>query len=79
MNKVRFDSNKYLKNTKRITIRKKKDIWWYHESNVLPRFKPNNKIKLLQQFNDDLEVIFCIKTANIENRKRGADYGSGIL
>ena len=29
----------------------------YHAARVLPGFNPNNKIKLLEQFKDDLEVI----------------------
>ncbi len=47
----------------------------YHASRVLPGFKPDAKIKLLQKFKDDLEVIFCINSADIEKSKIRADYG----
>lgn len=47
----------------------------YHAARVLPGFKPDAKIKLLQKFKDDLEVIFCINSADIEKSKIRADYG----
>lgn len=47
----------------------------YHASRVLPGFKPDAKIKLLQKFKDDLEVIFCINASDIEKSKIRADYG----
>ena len=46
-----------------------------HAARVLPGFKPDNKIKLLQEFKDDLEVIFCINAADIQKSKIRADYG----
>ena len=47
----------------------------YHASRVLPGFKPDAKIKLLQKFKDDIEVIFCINASDIEKSKIRADYG----
>lgn len=47
----------------------------YHAARVLPGFKPDAKIKLLQKFKNDLEVIFCINAADIEKSKIRADYG----
>ena len=47
----------------------------HHAARVLPGFKPDAKIKLLQKFKDDLEVIFCINSADIEKSKIRADYG----
>ena len=88
MNKQGFDSEKYLKiQGEKILERIKmfdnklylefggKIFDDYHASRVLPGFKPDNKIKLLQQFKDDLEVIFCINSADIEKSKIRADYG----
>lgn len=46
-----------------------------HAARVLPGFKPDAKIKLLQKFKDDMEVIFCINSADIEKSKIRADYG----
>lgn len=88
MNKIGFDSDKYLKiQSEKILERIKmfdnklylefggKIFDDYHASRVLPGFRPDNKIKLLQQFKDDLEVIFCINSADIEKSKIRADYG----
>ena len=47
----------------------------YHAARVLPGFEPDAKIKLLQKFKDDLEVIFCINAADIDKSKIRADYG----
>ena len=83
-----FDSEKYLKiQSEKILERIKmfnnklylefggKIFDDYHATRVLPGFMPDNKIKLLQQFKDDLEVIFCINSADIEKSKIRADYG----
>lgn len=88
MNKTGFDSDKYLKiQSDKILERIKmfdnklylefggKIFDDYHASRVLPGFRPDNKIRLLQQFKDDLEVIFCINSADIEKSKIRADYG----
>lgn len=47
----------------------------YHATRVLPGFKSDAKIQLLQKFKNDLEVIFCINSADIEKSKIRADYG----
>lgn len=88
MNKKGFDSDKYLKiQSEKILERIKmfddklylefggKIFDDYHASRVLPGFRPDNKIRLLKQFKDDLEVIFCINAADIEKSKIRADYG----
>ena len=88
MSKIGFDSEKYLKiQSEKIKERIKlfdnklylefggKIFDDYHAARVLPGFKPDNKIQLLKQFKDDLEVIFCINAAAIEKSKIRADYG----
>lgn len=88
MKKLGFDSDKYIKiQSEKILERIKmfddklylefggKIFDDYHAARVLPGFRPDNKIKLLQQFKDDLEVIFCINAADIEKSKIRADYG----
>ena len=88
MEKIGFDSDKYLKIQgekiqERINMFDNKLYLEfggkifddYHASRVLPGFRPDNKIRLLQQFKDDLEVIFCINAAAIEKSKIRADYG----
>lgn len=46
-----------------------------HASRVLPGFLEDSKIKVLSEFKEDLEIIFCIKASDIEKRKMRSDYG----
>lgn len=88
MGEMGFDSDKYLKiQSEKIKERIKlfnnklylefggKIFDDYHAARVLPGFRPDNKIQLLKQFKDDLEVIFCINADAIEKSKIRADYG----
>ena len=88
MNEIGFDSDKYLK-IQSEKIKERIELFDnklylefggkifddYHAARVLPGFRPDNKIRLLKQFKDDLEVIFCINAADIEKSKIRADYG----
>ena len=47
----------------------------YHAARVLPGFDLNGKVRLLREFNDQAEVIFCINAADIEKKKIRADFG----
>lgn len=47
----------------------------YHAARVLPGFDVNAKIKLLQNFKDQAEVVFCINAADIVKSKIRADFG----
>lgn len=47
----------------------------YHAARVLPGFDVNGKIKLLQEFKEQAEIIFCINAADIEKNKIRADFG----
>lgn len=47
----------------------------YHAARVLPGFDVNGKIKLLQEFKDMAEIVFCINAADIEKNKIRADFG----
>ena len=49
----------------------------YAASRVLPGFSPDAKIRLLQEFKENLEIIFCINANNIQKNKIRADYGIG--
>lgn len=80
-----FDSDKYLKLQKakikeRIKLFDKLYIEFggklvddYHASRVLPGFEPDLKIRLLQQFKDDVEVILCINAGDIAKSKIRSD------
>ena len=85
-----FDNNKYLKIQKeKIEERIKmfgdklylefggKIFDDYNASRVLPGFHSDAKINLLQEFKEDLEIIFCINANNIQKNKIRADYGIG--
>ncbi len=88
--KVAFDNEKYLKIQKeKIEERIKmfdnklylefggKIFDDYNASRVLPGFSPDAKIKLLQEFKENLEIVFCINANNIQKNKIRADYGIG--
>jgi len=47
----------------------------FHAARVLPGFDVNGKIRLLQEFKDQLEIIFCICADAIEENKTRADIG----
>lgn len=88
MNKICFDSNKYLKlQSEKIKERMKefdnklymefggKLFDDYHASRVLPGYDPNIQIKLLDHFKQDCEIIFVINANDIEKNKIRADFG----
>ena len=81
-----FDAEKYLKiQKKKINQRIKvfdklyiefggKLIDDQHAARTLPGFLPDLKIRLLQEFKDDAEVILCINANAIEKSKIRADH-----
>ena len=81
-----FDASKYLKIQKkkikqRISMFDKlylefggKLIDDQHAARTLPGFLPDLKIRLLQEFKDDAEVILCINANAIEHSKIRADH-----
>ena len=81
-----FDAEKYLKIQKkkikqRISMFDKlylefggKLIDDQHAARTLPGFLPDLKIRLLQEFKDDAEVILCINANAIEHSKIRADH-----
>lgn len=86
MTKKCFDAEKYLKiQKKKIKNRIKmfdklylefggKLIDDQHAARTLPGFLPDLKIRLLQEFKDDAEVILCINANAIEKSKIRADH-----
>ena len=86
--KIGFDNDLYIKKQKEyITERIKKfgnKLYLefggklfddYHAARVLPGFDLNGKVRLLREFNDQAEVIFCINATDIEKKKIRADFG----
>ena len=81
-----FDADKYLKIQKKIIKQRIKMfdklylefggklIDDQHAARTLPGFLPDLKIRLLQEFKDDSEVILCINANAIEKSKIRADH-----
>ncbi len=84
--KKSFDAEKYLKIQKKIIKQRIKMfdklylefggklIDDQHAARTLPGFCPDLKIRLLQEFKDDAEVILCINANAIEKSKIRADH-----
>jgi uncharacterized protein (UPF0371 family) len=47
----------------------------YHASRVLPGFRPDSKIKMLQSMTDDVEIVIVINAGDIENNRMRGDIG----
>ncbi len=81
MKKIAFDSTKYL-NLQRDHILERiaqfegklymefggKMLEDFH-ARVLPGYEPDNKIKLLQELKDQVEIVIAINASNIEHSK----------
>ena len=47
----------------------------FHAARVLPGYEPDNKIKLLQELRDQVEIVIAINASNIEHSKARGDLG----
>lgn len=47
----------------------------HHASRVLPGFKPDSKLTMLQQLSDSIEIVIVISAEDIEKNKMRADLG----
>lgn len=88
MRKQAFDSEKYL-NLQRDHILERinqfggklymefggKMLEDFHAARVLPGYEPNNKIKLLKELKDEVEIVIAINANNIEQSKARGDLG----
>lgn len=88
MYKQAFDSEKYL-NLQRDHILERinqfdgklylefggKMLEDFHAARVLPGYEPDNKIKLLQELKDKVEIVIAINASNIEHSKARGDLG----
>ena len=88
MRKIAFDSDRYLQLQRdKILDRIKmfqgklylefggKMFEDFHAARVLPGYEPNNKIRLLTELKDDVELIICINANSIEQSKSRGDLG----
>ena len=63
-----FDNKLYLEFGGKI-------LFDYHTARILPGFDPNVKMRLLQKFKANADLIMCIYAGDIERRKLRADFG----
>ncbi len=47
----------------------------FHASRVLPGFKPDSKVRMLQHLSADVEIVIVINAGDIENNKMRSDIG----
>ncbi len=47
----------------------------YHASRVLPGFQPDNKMRMLMELREQIEIVICINAGDIEKSKRRGDLG----
>ena len=85
---IGFDSEKYLREQSDYILERAshcgdklylefggKLVCDYHAARILPGFDPNAKIQLLQRMKDQVEIILCISSGDIERKKLRADFG----
>lgn len=88
MKKIAFDSEQYL-NLQRDHILERinqfegklymefggKMLEDFHAARVLPGYEPDNKIRLLKELKDQVEIVIAINANNIEHSKARGDLG----
>ena len=88
MGKLGFDNDKYL-SMQSEHIRERISLFGgklylefggklfddYHASRVLPGFRPDSKIRMLQQLRDDVEIVIAVCANDIEKNKLRGDLG----
>ena len=85
---VAFDNERYLAEQSEAISERMRDaggklhlefggklLYDYHAARVLPGFDPNVKMRLLQRFADQTEIILCVYAGDIDRRKVRADFG----
>ncbi|MBE6998768.1 MAG: DUF1846 domain-containing protein [Ruminococcaceae bacterium] len=88
MKKIGFDGDKYIR-TQMEKITERIDLFGgklylefggklfddQHAASVLPGYRPNGKIEVLQAFKDMAEMILCISAKDIESNKMNSNLG----
>ncbi len=65
---AKFDNKLYLEFGGKL-------LFDYHASRVLPGFDPNVKMRLLLDLKEQTDIILCIHSGDIEQKKMRADFG----
>ncbi|MFA6906290.1 MAG: DUF1846 domain-containing protein [Sphaerochaeta sp.] len=85
---IGFDNEKYLCEQRHFILERVKQsdgklylecggklLFDYHAARVLPGFDPNVKMRVFQSLKDQIDVIICIHSGDIERRKMRSDFG----
>lgn len=85
---IGFDNEKYLCEQRHFILGRVKQsdgklylecggklLFDYHAARVLPGFDPNVKMRVFQSLKDQIDVIICIHSGDIERRKMRSDFG----
>jgi len=85
---IGFDNEKYLEEQRHYILERVKQsdgklylecggklLFDYHASRVLPGFDPNVKMRVFQSLKEQIDVIICIHSGDIERRKMRSDFG----
>ena len=88
MKEIGFDNEKYLVEQRAFILERVKEsgdklylecggklLYDYHASRVLPGFDPNVKMRVLSSLSEEIDVIICIHSGDIERRKMRGDFG----
>lgn len=88
MNRIGFDRDKYVELQSQHIKQRREEIGGklylemggklfddMHASRVLPGFTPDNKIAMLEQIRDEVEILVCINAKDLERNKIRADLG----
>ncbi len=86
--KIAFDSEKYLSLQRNHILERinqfdgklylefgGKMLEDFHAARVLPGYEPDNKIRLLQELKENVEIVIAINASNIEHSKSRGDLG----
>lgn len=85
---IGFDSKKYIEMQSKYIAKRRQEIGGklylemggklfddYHASRVLPGFTPDNKILMLEQLKEELEIVIALNARDLERQKVRADLG----
>ncbi len=85
---IGFDNERYLEEQRSFILERVKEsgqtlylecggklLYDYHAARVLPGFDPNVKMRVLQSLAEQIDVIVCIHSGDIERRKMRGDFG----
>ncbi len=86
MSRIGFDRDKYIEMQSAHISQRRKDVGGKlylemggklfddnHAARVLPGFMPDNKIAMLEQIKDEIEILVCLNAKDIERQKKRAD------